>query len=483
MRDQKGDGVAFIRLLTGTVKVTSSPHHFQKEEFPMRQRSALSAFVMLSLVMPSVTQAQSAPDPRTILERGPLKADGSPAFRAHAGALVQDAQSGEVLLAWNDTDSFTPASTTKVITTATALYTLGADFAFKTTVLAPAATGARVDRLTLRGAGDPTLKEKGEGNTLETLAKAVSAKGIQSVGELRIDDFAFGQTRWGNGWMWDDTEYPVGALRLDSDDPTYLRLVVDSDDIKAGIQPNPAMLTDVNTLSLTVGERFAALLKANGVEVASVKRAKADNTDSSVAEVSSAPLSTLVRLTNKPSDNIYAEQLRAAVGLGKDGTPSSESNANKVISAFLKTAGYAGDDYRLRDGSGLTRYNLLTPRQLNAVMRYVYLNPLGTTLSPAEAFKQKKNLFIESLPVAGTGDTTPEAKANGGTLRNRLKDKNLDVRAKTGSMTGISSLSGFVTAKSGRVLAFTLMMDNYPSVLSDLNRWQDELVQAIAAKY
>ena len=449
----------------------------------MRQRSALTASVMLSLVMPSVTQAQSTPDPRAILERGPLKADGSPASRAHVGALVQEAQSGEVLLAWNDTDAFTPASTTKVMTTATALYTLGADFSFRTTVLAPAVTGARVDRLTLRGSGDPTLKEKGEGNTLESLAKAVAAKGIKSVGELRIDDFAFGQTRWGNGWMWDDTEYPIGALRLDGNDAPYLRLVVDADEVKAGFQPNPAMLTDVNILSLAVGERFAALLKASGVEVGPVKRARAEGSDASVAEVTSAPLSTLIRLTNKPSDNIYAEQLRAAVGVGKDGTPSSEAAATKAIVAFLKTAGYAADDYRLRDGSGLTRYNLLNPRQLNAVMRYAYLNPPGTTLSPAEAFKQKKNIFIESLPVAGTGDATPEAKANGGTLRNRLKDTGLDVRAKTGSMTGISSLSGFVTAKSGRVLTFTLMMDNYPSVLSELNRWQDELVQAIAAKY
>ncbi|RJF72117.1 D-alanyl-D-alanine carboxypeptidase/D-alanyl-D-alanine-endopeptidase [Deinococcus cavernae] len=449
----------------------------------MRQRSALAAFVMLTAVMASVSSAQNAADPLTILERGPRKADGTPAARAHVGALVQDALTGEELLAWHDMDAFTPASTTKVVTTAAALYTLGADFTFKTAVLAPATSGERVERLTLRGTGDPTLREKGEGNTLETLAKAVAARGIRVVGEVRVDDFAFGQARWGNGWMWDDTEFPLGALRLDSDDATYLRLVVDSEEAKAGLQPNPALLTDASSLALSVGERLAALLRASGVEVGSVKRAKAEGGDTPVAEVSSAPLETLIRLTNKPSDNIYAEQLRAALGIGPDGTPSSETSASRTTGTFLKTAGYAGDDYRLRDGSGLTRYNLLTPRLLNTVLRFAYVNPPGTTLSAAEAFKQKKNLFIESLPVAGTGDATPEAKEKGGTLRNRLKDAGLDVRAKTGSMTGVASLSGYLTARSGRVLAFTLMMDNYPAGISDLNRWQDELVQALAAKY
>lgn len=447
-------------------------------------RFALSAFGMLALAM-SFALAQNAPDLQTVLDRGPLKADGTPAaYRAHTGILVQDAQTGETLLSISPQEAFTPASSMKALVSAAALYILGPGYTFKTNVLAPAATGGRVDRLTLRGSGDPTLHEKGEGNSLEALAKAVAAAGIKSVGEVRVDDYAFAQDRWGSGWMWDDTEYPIGALRLDNDDATYLRLVLEDDEVKAGIKTNPTMLTDPSTLSLAVGERFAALLNANGVTVSGkVTRAKADATDKSVAEVASVPLGTLLRLMNKMSVNIYAEQLRAALGIGTDGTPSTNSRATAAIAAYLKSAGIASDDYRLRDGSGLTRYNLVTPQQMTAAMRYAYLNPAGVSASPLDAFRNHTNVLIESFPVAGTGEATPAAKENGGTLRNRLVNSGLDVRAKTGSMTGISSLTGFLTAKTGRVLVFTILMDNYPAGISDLTRWQDEMLKALAAKY
>ena len=424
-------------------------------------------------------------DPAAVLRRGPLKADGSPAScRAHAGVLVQDAQTGETLMAFDDQDAFVPASTTKAVTTAAAMYTLGETFTFKTHVLASPVHGGRVACLTLRGSGDPTLREKGAGNSLEALAQAVAATGIEAVDAVYIDDFAFAQARWGHGWMWDDTESPVGALRLDGDAAMFLRLAVDADEARAGVQPNPAMLTDPATLALGVGQRFVALLRASNVTVSgTVVRARAGTADWQVAEVQSAPLTELVRQTNKPSNNIYAEQLRAALGLGPGGEASDEAHVSAALVAFMRTAGMESAGYRLCDGSGLSRYNLLTPRHLNAVLRYAYLNPLGTALPPAEAFELKQNAFIESLAVAGTGEATLEAGANGGTLRNRLKDTGLDVRAKTGSMTGVSSLSGFLVANSGRLLIFTFMMDNYAGGLSDLNRWHDELLLNLAGRY
>ncbi|MBB5365858.1 D-alanyl-D-alanine carboxypeptidase/D-alanyl-D-alanine endopeptidase [Deinococcus humi] len=424
-------------------------------------------------------------DPATVLQRGPLKADGLPATcRAHTGVLVQDAQTGETLMAFGDQEAFVPASTTKAVTTAAALYTLGETFTFKTHVLASPVRGGRVARLTLRGSGDPTLRERGAGNSLEALAQAVAASGVETVDALQIDDFAFAQARWGHGWMWDDTEYPVGALRLDGDAATSLRLVVNGDEARAGLQPNPAMLTDPTTLALSVGQRFAALLRASNMTVSgTVVRARAGTGDWQVAEVQSAPLTELVRQTNKPSNNIYAEQLRAALGMEPGGGTSDETRASAALESFMRTTGVAGEGYRLCDGSGLSRYNLLTPRHLNAVLRYAYLNPLGTVLPPAEAFELRQNAFIESLPVAGTGDANPEAGANGGTLRNRLKGTGLDVRAKTGSMTGVSSLSGFLVANSGRLLIFTFLMDNYPTGVNDLNRWQDELLLSLAGRY
>ena len=109
----------------------------------------------------------------------------------------------------------------------------------------------------------------------------------------------------------------------------------------------------------------------------------------------------------------------------------------------------------------------------------MYLNPLvreESVPAPKVAYQQNQNVFIESLPIAGTGEATAEAAARGGSLRNRLINMGLDVRAKTGSMTGISSLSGYMTTDSGRILVVVMLMDNYVGAGSDLRRLQDALL-------
>ncbi len=449
------------------------------------------SLLLCSLALATFAAAQTG-GPMTdplggLLARGPVKQDGSAAPGAHTGLLVQDPASGETLLAWHETEAFTPASNMKVLTTAAALYAFGPQRTFRTVALAPAATGGRVARLTLRGSGDPMLTERGGGDSLEALARAVAASGVREVGELRVDDSALNWPRWGNGWTWDDTEFPIGALHLDGDGAPYGELVLGNDEVKAGKQPNPLLVTDPSVLPLEVATRFQALLIAAGVRSTGTPTlARAEDGDAELAAVTSEPLADILRDTNKESVNIHAEQLLAALGVGEDGTPGTPERSAAAMAAFLKTAGYGGSDYRLRDGSGLSRYNLVSPALMSSVLRYAYLNPRaadGSTPDPHAAFEEHRNAFIESLPVAGTGTATADDAARGGTLAKRLVGSGLDVRAKTGSMTGVASVSGYLKAKSGRVLSFSVLMDNYPGPLGDLTRWQDEIVQAIAAKY
>jgi len=133
----------------------------------------------------------------------------------------------------------------------------------------------------------------------------------------------------------------------------------------------------------------------------------------------------------------------------------------------------------VRDGSGLSRYNLASPRHFARLLHYIYKNPVtaGGEPTPRQAFDAEQNLLIASLPVAGA------AGERGGTLAGRLVGRGLKVYAKTGTMTGVSSLTGYLRAASGRDLAFSVLMDNHPGPTAELRRLQDALLEVLARGY
>jgi serine-type D-Ala-D-Ala carboxypeptidase/endopeptidase (penicillin-binding protein 4) len=437
---------------------------------------ALPLAVFTLLLAPVISAQAQTPSPnaslRQLLAQGPIPAAGKPGFVGHLGVLVQDAQSGRVLFESNSSQAFTPASVMKVMTSAASLYTLGPRFQFETALLV-SEIAPRTARLTWRGSGDPTITSQ----DLAGWAKAAAGVGISQVAELRVDDSAFDHPRWASGWMWDDEAEPIGAAFLDGADSPYISFVE---------KPNPQLLLDPSAYPLALAGMVQAEWAKVGLKIDRLAAAKAEQRDTVLATHRSQPLATIVRAMNKWSENRYAEQLYAHLGLGLDTSgntiASTPARSTAALAAFLKQAGVT-DGWRVRDGSGLSRYNLFSPQQVASVLRYAYQNPLttdGSKPSPLEAFNNKSNVFIESLPVAGTGEANDEASNTGGTLRNRLVGSGLDVRAKTGSMTGIASLAGYVKANSGRVIIFTMLMDNYPGPIADLRALQDAMVKVIA---
>lgn len=421
--------------------------------------------------MPELTPIQSTPksgELYELLESGPIPEEGKQAYGgAHFGVSVLRAETGERLLDVRGGDALTPASNQKLIITSAALYTLGPDFRFQTQVLAPALEDGYLEHLTLRGEGDPSLRSVGKHNSLEVLARQLYAAGVRRVGAVRVDDFAFSWPRWGSGWMWDDPAYPIGAVFLEGAGTPCASLATDA-------SPNPGLVTDLAAYPAAVGRLLQNELTRVGTEVSGpVVRARAGAADTVLARVRSRPLLALVRDTNKASLNHYAEQLYARLGLaGPEATePSTPDTAYAALGTFLAEAGIDIEALRVRDGSGLSRYNLVTPRQLATLLYYLYQNPLGTEVDASEAFA---NPFIVTLPVAGT------AGERGGTLASRLVGSGLTVYAKTGSLTGVSSLSGYLRAASGRDLVFSLLMAGYPGPLGDLQRLQDALLVALA---
>jgi len=141
---------------------------------------------------------------------------------------------------------------------------------------------------------------------------------------------------------------------------------------------------------------------------------------------------------NKASDNFYAEMVLRTLALEKSGTGTAEGG----VEAVMEYARRSGIDrhFQLRDGSGLTRYNRISPAQIVALLTAVAEQPIEET-------------FVESLPVAGVD----------GTLRNRMRDTDAadNLRGKTGSMTHVSALAGYVRTRDGEELAYAILLNGF----------------------
>lgn len=161
----------------------------------------------------------------------------------------------------------------------------------------------------------------------------------------------------------------------------------------------------------------------------------------------SVPLSEIVRVINKNSQNFYAEQLLKTIGLVKYGFGSIE-NGVKAVKSLLRDMGINSEDMIMADGSGLSRLDLVTPRQIVDLLNFMYKN---------ETF----SVFYQTLPVAGI---------DGSLARRMLRSKaENNVRAKTGYLGGVRSLCGFVHTADNEPVVFSIIVNNYivPATLAD----------------
>lgn len=388
------------------------------------------------------------------------------------GLLIADAQTGRALYARRPDEPYTPASNMKLLSLSAALYTLGPDYWFSTSVTRPPGISAQATYLTLVGGGDPSLEANLGEHSLAGLARQVYAGGLRSVGDLRLDAHLIGAVAGQGeaGWRLPVVERPVSGLTLN--DPS------------AGDGAELTTPPDARAAVLSVGAVFRSELERAGVKVTGklVPGPASGPPEDGVATTRSVPLASLVRSAMKRSDNVWTEQLYARLGVNTqtpEWRPASLLHARAQQTRLLNRAGVNAAGLVIHDGSGLSAGDRLTPRALVGLLRCVYLRPVGSTLGPQAAFRERKNLFIEALPRAGTGTASEEAALQGGTLATRLPG--LDVRAKTGTLPGVSALSGYLTTKSGRVLIFSVLMDNYGGPGQELRQLQDALLRALAA--
>ncbi|HZG50145.1 MAG TPA: D-alanyl-D-alanine carboxypeptidase/D-alanyl-D-alanine-endopeptidase [Thermoleophilaceae bacterium] len=377
------------------------------------------------------------------------------AVGVHSGAYVVNLSSGEPVFRWRQGTARVLASNTKLFTTAAALARFGAEGTLGTEVLGVGALDAggvyRGD-LYLRGGGDPSFGSAryavryygSPGASVEELAALLDAAGIERVsGGVRGDESAFDPLRGGpeSGFGVSPWVGPLSGLSFNR-----------------GFADERGRSWQLDPPTFAAG-RLEAALEARGIAVRSAPRAGVTPGQARVlASVDSPSMERLVRITNKPSDNFFAEMLLKGLALQAEGLGTTAGGARLA-------AGYArrlGSGVRLLDGSGLSRGNRASPRQVVRLL--------------AELYERDQELygdaFIDSLPIAGQDGTLAE-RMRRGAARWRC-------RGKTGTLSNVSALSGYCEARSGDTYAYSILMNFvYPP---GARRLQDAMLQAIAAR-
>ena len=409
---------------------------------------------------------------------------------ADIGVYVKSMKYGDTLYAQNINHPFVPASVLKILTAETALLYLGPEYRFSTHFVTDAKSiegGVLGGNLYLVQSGDPSLTYA----DLVTLMGSLKSQQIQSVaGNVYIDDTVFDQIYGAPGWAAKDAHFcyaaPIsagivnhnclafrvvpgrksGQLAHVMTSPAYyypsmqntvmtkprhsrgcyLKLG-SSDSILSlhGCMPKGNYTWGISYVIENVLNYNQALVKnlfqRYGVQIRGhIAPGKALATLAPVVDHKSQPLRSIVNDMMKRSDNVIAGALFKKLGQTFSKQPGSWENGGLAVEKILaEKVGINPTGMRIIDGSGLSRYNQITPLQMMQVLDFAY-HHIGTNYE-----------FISALPIAGID----------GTLKHRMYNIARKVRAKTGTMKGVVSLAGYAMGGSREPIAFVIMINGH----------------------
>lgn len=426
---------------------------------------------------------------------------------SEVGISVYDLTAGKPVYTHQDKKLYRPASIEKIITTVTALARLGTGFKFQTG-LAYTGTITRdsvlYGDLYVVGGFDPEFME----DDLGRFTKSVYNAGIRKVEGKLIGDVSLTDSiYWGPGWSWDDTPYsfqpylsplmlnrgcvtvcltpapkgekPEVEIQPESDyysvdnqafslEPDSGKLVVTRNWLSNGnrivIKGNVSRKTS-RTINMYSSKdfflnTFAYQLRQQGIRVDSVSYGLCPEEKTTLYTIR-RPLVPVLYRALKNSDNLAAESIFYQLGIERSKEPYSGTyeSLGAICSFMENVIGKQFDDYKILDGSGVSLYNYISPELLMEYLKYAHAHPA--------IFKP----FYDALPVAGVD----------GTLGGRMKKTKAfrNVRAKTGTVTGISSLAGYVTTANKHLLAFVIINQNVLKS-KEARKFQDNICEILA---
>jgi D-alanyl-D-alanine carboxypeptidase/D-alanyl-D-alanine-endopeptidase (penicillin-binding protein 4) len=429
----------------------AAPQTSEPEPSPVLVASATDA------PMPSAAGVSAVLDP--------IVASAGLGGRTHLS--VVDVATGEALYSRGPDTPTVPASTTKIVTAAAVLAARGPTYRIETRVLA----GANPGEVVIVGGGDPTLAVNGTGTypgaaRLDQLAKQVKeALGGTAPTKVIIDGSLFSGPAFETSW---DADIPTSGFGAAT---TALTI--------NGARMNPKQATGYakryGTPDVAAGQAFA---KALGLSTKAVSKGKAPATSDAtptpgsgapapgtvLGKVESPPILRLVEFMLTDSDNVVAEYLARQVAIARN-QPASYTGGGVATLAVLDELGLPAAEGALSDGSGLSRKNRLTPTLLTDLLKLA-----------ADGSHPELAGVISGLPVA----------AWSGTLRDRFRSPAPGgpgagvVRAKTGTLDGVNSISGVVVTAQGRLLAFAVLADKVPVGKDQAEVGLDKIPNALA---
>lgn len=325
--------------------------------------------------------------------------------RTQLGLYVYDLTTDAPLYAHHIRQQMRPASNQKIVTAVAALALLGPHYRYETQVFRRGEVEDSVLRgdLCVKAAFDPLLGRE----DVRELARKIAESGIRTVeGDLLTDVSLKDTLRWGWGWCWDDDM--------------------------------PDLLPDLCHRKPTLGRALADALTEAGVRLAGKpRRQRFDRTEAVLLAACTRTIDQVLMPTMKKSDNLCAESLFYHIGAASGKPYAGRKTAAERVNAFIRGLGLRPDHYQVADGSGVSLYNYLTPQLLVALLRHAYRHD--------DIYRH----LLPALPVAGED----------GTLGKRMRGTSAqgNVHAKTGTVEGVSSLSGYATAPNGHRLAFSII--------------------------
>jgi D-alanyl-D-alanine carboxypeptidase/D-alanyl-D-alanine-endopeptidase (penicillin-binding protein 4) len=421
---------------------------------------------------------------------------------ANWGVLIQSLETGEYFYKRNEDKLFIPASNLKLFTTSAGLFLLGADYRFSTNVYMKGYIDGSVLKgdLVIQGRGDPTISSRFYNNDMYRVysawADSLLELGIDEItGNIIGDDNLFDDKNLGEGWAWDYESYwysaPSGAVSF-NDNTVDIIITFDNETQKAKISilPDSRYIIVKNNITVVPQDSLTSIdvYRERGTNFVSVHGTLKINSDTIktfvtvnnptqysmvvLSEVlkrrgitiggfpmdvddiakpleysgmqklfsfNSPQLKEIIKVVNKNSQNFYAEQLLKTIGLETYNYGSIE-NGVKAAERVFQEMGINTENMIIVDGSGLSRLNLITPRHIISLLSYMYKSKYFIS-------------FFNSLPIAGVD----------GTLGMRMKNTKAEnkVRAKTGYLEAVRSLSGYAFTGDNEPVVFSILVNNF----------------------
>ena len=439
---------------------------------------------------------------------------------ALVGIMVQSAETGKIIYQHNANTLMMPASNEKIPTSVTALLKFGAEFKYCTKIYTNGSVekGILKGDLIIVGSGDPTISCRFRENSdsclvFQSWADSLKSKGINRIeGDIVGVDDVFDDELIGYGWTVDNLPYSYAAqisglsfnenystVRIESDSSTgninilvfpdynYLQIgsqLIFSDEetnisVKRILNTNQVIITgtikpgDKYTQNVSIHNPtryFGCALKNEfqrlGIEVTgNIFDADELSDEKKLSENkllfihSSIPMKEVLKILMKESQNFYAESLVKLLGshYGKSG---SFQEGEEIVKQTLKRFGLEESSYAFMDGSGLCRYDYISPAHLVKILRRMYFHPYG-------------KVWRDCLPIAGVD----------GTIGYRLKGTVAQgkISAKTGTISNVRCLSGYATTKDGEILVFSTMFNNFLCSVQVVMDVQDQICMLLTS--